>query len=97
MRIVVLTFAGLAFAAGLIIEPSALFEIARICLGGHCGVRPRWIWLCIAGIATMVVVALAWPKRPPPPPPKAARKPRAKSGAMPARNAPPKSRRVEKP
>jgi len=77
----------------LIIEPTALAQIARICLTGHCGVQRVWIEVA----AAVIVLALAFTlgRRKPPPPPKRRTKP--KPGTMLAKNVPPKPRRVEKP
>ena len=95
MRIVVAILAGLAFAAGLIIEPAALVQIARICLSGHCGVPTRWMEIAAFALMAAGVVAIVRRRLRPPPPKRKARP--GRSGTRLAKNVPPKSRRrVEK-
>ena len=77
----------------MIIEPTALAQIARICLTGHCGIRR--IWIEIAAAVIVLAVAFALGRRKPPPPPKRRAKP--KPGTVPAKDVPPKPRRVGKP
>lgn len=96
MRTAVVILAALAFAAGLVIEPAALVQIARICLGGHCGVSTSWIEIgAFVLMAAGIVIIVR--KRLRPPAPKRKGRPK-KPGTGIAKNVSPKSRRrVEKP
>jgi len=83
MRIAVVVLAGLAFAAGLIIEPAALVQIARICLGGHCGVPTRWIEISAFVSMAAGIVAIVRKRLRPPPPKRQAAQPERRRAARP--------------
>ena len=80
MRIAVLVIAGLVFAAGLLLEPAAVVQIARLCFGGQCGIRPVWLYAGLGVAVAGVALAAALGGRPAPAPVKA----RPKPGGRPA-------------